>query len=111
MPALTPVVDSLEQVPEAARSFYEPRDGKFVVSLSAAPAGFVPAADLAAANGKIVEFRNNNITLNNEVTELRTLKTAFDGIDPVAAKDAIGKVAALGTKGVKDADDVQKLVT
>lgn len=111
MPNLASTVDSLDQVPEAARPFYIQKDGKYVVALDGAPSGFVSAADLATANGKIVEFRDNNIALAKEVETLRPLKSQFEGIDPIAAKDAIAKVAELGKKGVKGEDDVQKLVT
>lgn len=106
MSALVPVVEKLDQVPEAARTFYEQKDGKYVLKLDGAPAGFVPAADLASANGKVVEFRDKNIALLQEVDTLRPLKTQFEGIDPVAAKDAIAKVAELGKKGLKGVDDV-----
>lgn len=110
MPALAPVVDSLDKVPEAARGFYEPKDGKHVLILDGSPAGFVPAADLATANGKIVEFRDTNIALLKENGELKPLAEQFKGIDPVAAKAAIAKVADLGKKGVKDVDDIAALV-
>lgn len=106
MPALTPVVESLDKVPEAARPYYEQKDGKFHVILDAAPAGFAPAADLAAANGKVVEFRDKNIALLQEVEVLRPIKTQFDGIDPAKAREAIAKVEELGRKGVKGADDI-----
>lgn len=111
MPNLVPVVDSLDQVPEAARPFYEAKDGKFVISLNGSPQGFVPAADLATAHGKVVEFRDTNIALTKEVEQLRPLKTQFEGIDPVAAKAALTAQAALEKKGVKNADDVSSLVT
>lgn len=110
MPALAPVVDSLDTVPEPARGFYEAKDGKFVLSLNGTPAGYVPAAEHAATLGKVVEFRDNNIRLTQEVTELRPLKTQFEGIDPTAAREALTKVADLGKKGVKGADDVAALV-
>lgn len=110
MPALTPVVDSLDKVPEAARPYYEQKDGKFHVILDAAPAGFTPAADLAAANGKVVEFRDKNISLLQEVEVLRPLKTAFEGIDPAKARDALTRVGALELKGVKGVDDVAAMI-
>ena len=112
MPPLTPVVDTLETVPEAVRPFYEPKDGKFHLTLSAAPAGFVPAADLAAANGKVVEFRDNNVLLKKTVDELTPLKDRFKDIDPDAAREALAQVAKLNKKGVKDVDtDISKLIT
>lgn len=110
MPALVPVVDTLEAVPEAARSFYEAKDGKFHLSLNGAPAGFVPAAQLTEANGKLVTFRDNNVALLKEVEPLRTLKTQFEGIDPAVAKDAISKVTELGKKGVTGEADLKTLI-
>lgn len=111
MAALVPVVDSLDKVPEAARSFYEQKDGKYHLSLEGAPAGFVSAADLATANGRVVEFRDKNIALMQEVEPLRGLKTKFDGIDPEAAKTALAKVADLEKKGIKGGDDITAAVT
>lgn len=110
MPALAPVVDSLDKVPEPARAFYEQKDGKHHLILDAPPAGYVSAADLATANGKVVEFRDKNITLLQEVEVLRPLKTQFEGIDPAAAREAITKVAELGKKGVTKVDDLAALI-
>lgn len=111
MAALAPVVDKIEDVPEAARSFYVAKDGKFHVDLSGTPAGFAPAADLAAANSKIVEFRENNINLKKTVDELTPLKTAFDGIDPTAAREAIKAAEEFKKKGMTKPDDIQALIT
>lgn len=111
--ALSPLVDTLDQVPEALRAHYVSRDGKFVLELSAAPAGFVPAADLATANGKVVEFRDNNVRLMKEVEELRPFKNLaakFDGIDPEAAKAAIAKVGTLSAAGVQKPDDIATMI-
>lgn len=104
--ALAAVVDSLDKIPEAVRSEYQQKDGKYHLSIEGTPAGFAPASDLAAANGKVVEFRDKNIQLLQEVEPLRRLKTDFDGIDAAAAKDALAQVDALGKKGVKKADDL-----
>jgi len=110
MAALTPVVDKLEDVPEAARSFYVQRDGKFHVDLAGAPAGFVSAADLAAANGKVVEFRDKNVALLQEIEPLRTLKTNVGDLDIPAARTAQTELAEIKKKGVTKPDDVTKLV-
>jgi len=111
MPALTPVVDSLDKVPESARTFYEPKDGKFHVILDSAPAGFVSAAELATANGKVVEFRDNNIKLVKEVEELRPLKAKVGDLDLDAAKTAVTELAALKAKGVTKPDDISAQIT
>lgn len=110
MPSLVPVLDKIEDAPEAARPFYTQRDGKFHVDLTAAPNGFVPAADLAAANGKVVEFRENNIKLTNEVTELRPLKDRFKDIDPDAARVALAAQKELKDKGVNGVADLNVIV-
>jgi len=106
MPPLTPVIDTLESVAEPVRQFYEPRDGKFVLSLSATPPGFVPAADLAVANGRVVEFRTNNVALLKEVEELRPIKAAVGDLDIAAAKKAVVDLAALKKTGVANPDDM-----
>jgi hypothetical protein len=110
MAALAPVVDKLEDVPEPARQFYVSKEGKYHVDLAAAPAGYVPAAELAAANGRVVEFRDTNIALRKQVEVLEPLKTKFDGIDPDAARAALAAQADLAKKGVKGADDVTAMV-
>lgn len=112
MPALSPVVDSLEAVPEPARAFYEQKDGKFQLALSAPPPGFAPVADLNAANAKVVEFRENNITLQKTVEALKPLEAFKDlGVDAATAKAAVTKVKELGDKGVTKPEDVNTLVT
>lgn len=111
--ALSPIVDTLEQVPEPLRAFYVAKDGKYVLDLAGPPPGFVPAADLATANGKVVEFRDNNVRLMKEVEELRPLRTQiekFAGIDPDAAKAAIAKVGTLSAAGVQKPDDIAAMI-
>jgi hypothetical protein len=110
MPALAPIVEKLEDVPEPVRQFYVQRDGKYHVELTGAPAGFAPAADVAAANGKLVEFRDNNILLKKQVDELLPLKTKLEGVDLDAAKAALDKVKELEKKGVKNTDDLQVVI-
>lgn len=110
MPALAPVVDTLDTVPEPARQFYEQRDGKYHVILAAPPAGYVPAADHAAANGRLVEFRDKNILLMQENDKLKPLAEQFKDIDPVAARAALAQSAELGKKGVTKADDITALM-
>lgn len=110
MPQLQPVVDDIATVAEPLRQFYVQKDGKYHVDLSAPPVGFAKAEDLAAANGKIVEFRDNNIKLTKTVEELTPLKEQFKDLDPVAARAAIAKVAELEKKGIKGTDDLSVLL-
>lgn len=98
MPPLPTTFATLEEIPEGARSFFEQKDGKFVLQLQGVPVGFAPAADLATANGKVVELRDTNIAVVKAVKDVlgvevgditkfgETLKTRFDGVDPVEAR-------------------------
>jgi hypothetical protein len=104
--ALEAVVDALEKVPEAARSFYVQRDGKFHLDLSGAPSGYIAAADHNAVVAKVAEFRDKNIALLQEVEPLRAIKTELGDITPKAAKDAVAKVTELAARGVSAAGDV-----
>jgi hypothetical protein len=108
--ALKTVVDDLNVVPEPFRKEYELKDGKYHLSLDGQPAGFVPAADLAAANGRVVEFRDNNIALKKEVDRLTPIVASFDGIDAAAAKDALAQAGKLKEKGVTKPDDLKALI-
>lgn len=110
MPQLPAVVDALDKVPEPARQFYSEASGKFVLNLEGAVPGFAPAADLATANGRVVEFRDKNVALLKEVEDLRPLKAKFEGLDPEAARTAIAEVAALKARGVGKPDDISVLI-
>lgn len=109
MPQLPAVVEKLEDVAEPVRQFYVAKDSKFALDLAGAPVGFVPAADLATANGKVIEFRDNNVKLVKEVEELRPIKTAFEGIDAKTAREAIAAHEELKKRGITKPDDVAAL--
>lgn len=120
--ALKPVVTALTDVPEAHRPLYEQRDGKYVLALEGDPAGYVKATDLADANGKLIEFRDNNVKLLKAlgadsvdgalaraavVAGIDPAKlAALKDLDPEAAKAALARVAELEKKGVKTGEDV-----
>lgn len=109
MSALVPVVDKLEDVPEQARQFYVQKDGKFHVDLAGAPVGFVPASELALANGKVVEFRDTNIALTKKVNDLEPVVAKFKDIDPEAARIALTEKAELAAKGIKKPTDLDAM--
>ena len=110
MPKLKTVAASLGEIPEAARTFYVEKDGKFILDLDGTPSGFALATDLAEANGKVVEFRDSNVALLKEVTDLRPLKEKYKDLDPEAARTAMARVAELEKKGVKGADDFDQKI-
>lgn len=95
------VVSTLEEVAEPLRGEYESKDGKFHLKTEG---DYTP---LVEANRKIAEFRDKNIALLKEVDVLRPLKTQFEGIDPVVAREAIAKVATFDKNGLKNAEDIE----
>lgn len=113
------VIDRLEDVGEALRGEYEPHEGKFRLKLEGDPVGFAPAA-------KVAEFRATNVQLLQALgarTPEEGLQKAglFAGLtpekleamkdlDPVAAKAAMARLAALEAKGVSKADDVKAML-
>lgn len=101
------VLDSLDGLSDDIKAEYEAKDGKFHLKIEGQPSGYVDAKELLAANTKVVEFRDRNVALMKENDELRPLKTKYEGIDPVEARDAITKLKTLGQQGIKDADDLQ----
>jgi len=106
MAQLAPVVDKLEDVPEPVRAFYVQKDGKFHVDLSGTPAGFASASDLAAANARLIEFRDTNVNLLKEVEPLRKIKEALGDVDPATAKSTAAELAALKASGVAKPGDI-----
>jgi len=103
-------VSSVEDLPEALRSEYEERDGKFYLKLEGDPHGYVKASELAEANSKLTkltEFRDNNIGLKKQIDQL-TAK--YDGIDPEEHKALKAKIDELEKRGVKGGDDVATMV-
>jgi hypothetical protein len=57
------VVATLEEVPQALRSEYEPRDGKFVLKVEGDLPGYVAEGVVAQQRTKLDEMRENNRTL------------------------------------------------
>lgn len=75
------VIDRLDEAPMPLRPFFEERDGKHHMRFEGDVPGWVKSE-------KLDEFRTNNKVLHARVEELTTQLKAFDGIDPVKAKQA-----------------------
>jgi hypothetical protein len=124
--ALKAVINALTDVAENLRTFYEPKDGRYVLAVEGDVPGYVSAAALAESNGKLVEFRDSNIKLLKAlgaesvdaglqraglISGLSGEKlAALKDLDPVAAKAAMDRVAELEKKGVKTGEDVQTAI-
>lgn len=92
---LNAVVDSIEAVPEVARDLYVQKDGKYHLAID----GLVPAS-------KLSEFRDNNISLANQVKELTE---RYDGIDPEAWKDMQVQARRIRDKELVEAGKFEEL--
>lgn len=76
-------IAELVEAPGTLREFYtRGEDGKFHL-------------DVDGDSPKLAEFRTSNRSLNTAKTELEAKLAAFDGIDPVAAKEALAKLPEL----------------
>lgn len=125
--ALKFTVNTLDEVPENARSLYSQRDGKFVLSVEGDVPGYVPAAQLAEANGKLAEFRENNIKLLKALgvdgvdagVSRAALFAGFDAaklealkaVDPAEYQRLKANADKLTEKGIKDPEDVTNVLT
>jgi hypothetical protein len=98
------VISALEEVPEALRGEYVQKDGKFVLKLEGDEfPGYIKASDLAEANAKLAEFRDNNRSLMSQVEDF---KKKYEGVDPSEYKTLKDKIAEFERKGVRGGDDV-----
>jgi hypothetical protein len=97
--ALKPVVADIAEVPEAARAFYVPKDGKHVLDLEGDLAG-----QLAAANGRIVDFRENN----DKFRKLLGAETIEQALERAGKLSGIDLANLEKLKGV-DPDEYQRL--
>jgi hypothetical protein len=90
---LKSVVDTLDGVPEPARELYAEKDGKFHLQID----GMVPKA-------RLDEFRQNNIDLQKKFE-------AFDGIDPVKARELAVQAAKIREGELIAAGKVDELLS
>jgi len=98
------VINSLEEVPEAFRSEYEAKNGKFYLK---GEGEYLP---LVESNAKLTEFRDNNRALNSKITELDNKLKTFEGVDVAEYQTLKTKVTELENAGVKDKSSVADLV-
>lgn len=90
-------VDTLADVPETARTFYVERDGKFVLD-----------AEGAVSKGRLDEFRENNLALTRQLTDLQK---QFEGIDPDQARALADRAQREHDRKLVDAGRVDELVS
>lgn len=101
------VIQSLSDVPEPLRGEYEERDGKYYLKLEGEVPGHVKAEELAEANSKVTEFRENNRRMSSQLEEF---KVRYDGLDPDEYQKLKAKLAELEKQGVKPDTNVSALI-
>lgn len=97
----------LDALPEATRSLYAEKDGKFVLDVEG---GLANPTELHELKTKVAEFRDNNLVLTKKVTDLEPLVTKFKDVDPDEYKTLKAEHEKLKGKGVKGADDLQAAI-
>jgi hypothetical protein len=114
---LKAVIDTLDGLPEPVASEYEARDdGKFTLKIDGdTPALAEAKAQLGKVNAKLAEFRDNNIGLNQTLTERerehREAMDRFKGIDPAEHKKLKKRAAELEDRGIKKSEDILEHIT
>lgn len=88
------VIKSLDEVAEPLRAEYKQEGSVFVLKLE----GDTKHPDVVGVEAKLAEFRDNNRTLNTQLTELQT---KFKDIDPAKYADLQAKVVDLEGKAKK----------
>jgi len=94
-------IAALTDVPEALRSEYEAKDGKFVLRVE----GEIP--EVTETNRRLAEFRDNNIALLKEKATLEGTLKSFEGLDVNEYKALKTKVEALEKKKPAGDEDVE----
>lgn len=84
------VVSDLATVDEVVRPFYVEKNGKFVLDVAASE-GFA-LEDVDGLKSALVKERTNREALETKTREFETKFSAFEGLDPVAARDAITRL-------------------
>lgn len=89
-------VDNLDSVPEAMHSLYAESGGKFVLQVD----GAVPKT-------RLDEFRNNNVTLKQQIDEMTA---RFEGVDPDTFRSLSAQAAKIAEKKLIEAGKVDELI-
>ena len=113
---------TVDEIPDAQREEYVERDGEYHLNIEGTPTGFATAADFAASQGKVVEFRDRNVALLkhaasivglSEVSDLSAIEAKlaeFKDIDPAKHRQIQAQLTELEGAGVKKGSDVSQLV-
>lgn len=93
MPKLNAVVADINAVDEGLRSFYTEQNGKYVLDV-AATEGFA-LENVAGLKTALVTERNLKAELEQKTKDYETRFSAFEGLDPNAARDALRRLETI----------------
>ena len=97
--ALKAIVETKEEIPEGAESFYEEVEGKYHLAVE----GFTEKS-------KLDEFRNSNIDLRQQLEDATGKIDSFKGIDPASAREALTKMQQVENKELIDKGQFDELL-
>jgi hypothetical protein len=95
MPKLNAVVADINAVDEGLRSFYVEQNGKYVLDVAASE-GFA-LENVAGLKTALVTERNLKAELEQKAKEYETRFSAYEGLDPNAARDALRRLETITT--------------
>lgn len=95
-----------DALPEGLRVAYVAKGEGFVLDVE----GLIPASEVAELKSKLNEFRDNNVKLLKQVSDLEPQIARFSGIDPDEVKKLKADAEKLKGKGVKDPSDIEAII-
>lgn len=105
--ALKPVLKSLDGLDDATKKLYVSKDGEFHLDVEG---GFASPAKLTEVEGKLTEFRENNRTLNAELTKAKEDLKKFEGVDLAEVTRMREQDQKLKDKKLIDAGKIDELL-
>ena len=97
--ALKAVVDTEKDIPEGLASFYQEKDGKFVLSVEG-----------MTEKSRLDEFRNSNIELKKKIEGMSQSLDSYKGLDADKAREAIKKIVGFEDKELMDKGEFEELL-
>lgn len=105
--ALKPVLKSLDGLDDPIKKLYISKDGEFHLDVEG---GLASPTKLAEIESKLAEFRDNNRTLNTELTTAKETLKKFDGVDVEEVRRLKDQQQQLKDKKLIDAGKIDELL-
>lgn len=105
--ALKPVLKSLDGLDDPTKKLYVSRDGEFHLDVEG---GVASPTKLSEVEAKLSEFRDNNRTLNTELTTAKETLKKFEGVDLAEVTRMREQDQKLKDKKLIDAGKIDELI-